>query len=1182
MEENIKVIVRSRPLNEREKKAGEESCVARANEGKEVQIRVNAREAQAFRCDSMLMGETTQEDFFKKSGIVNLLDSALGGYRACVFAFGQTGAGKTHTVVGGSTVVQSRSEDSGIMGRSFDYLYDKLKGLGIHFTVKVACMEIYQEQLFDLMVSEKERSALAVREHQTEGFFVEGCKLMVCPEVSDAVNALNKALKNRQVGAHMMNHRSNRSHFLTEVFIELPAKELLQIKNIHEVPGFENLSENMDADREYNLMGRVTFVDLAGSERLKETKSEGRTLQETGNINKSLYVLGKVISGMARENGAQNHRNVPYRDSKLTKLLIHSLGGNSRTMMISCISGATSAIPETLRTLHFSMSAARIKNRPLRFMDPVEKLILELREEIKRLKLENRVLKSNLGSVPNSAAVSMKSFSEEASKSGVQSKLGAELHRMIAEAGAGEEDREDIMYSSPEKEEVARGNSNARNQPPAAGARRGKPVVVRRRAPKPTVVDELKKYDIHGRPKPAKRGGNQVYDSAGHPVKKGDRSDRSRRPAPVMESVARRNNGYERQHPDVRKNRKPAGGGGRGYQSPHRSTSVPVIRIKKAAPGDAIPAATGNKKNAKSPFIAHLDKKKKKPPLSRNASDPNHLPPVNLSRDDDGFNLNSANNPRSNSRYANAASRYQNRQQPNKRGIKPSQSPSKPTKVQLPHINNNRGRVKPSAARAKPVEVESDDDSDDGLVHHRGQRQHAAPPSLNRYDDDYQVESTAVKPRAALDVPIDDPSSSAMKLSLNLESVKDKLACMEQQLVIRRQQVEGTRATAADRSRLEALEEEVRDMQLEVQISAQLQGIQVAMMNKKTVADKYPPKSPHNTRQLSPSPDTTATPLTPSLSPSPPTSTIDSPQKTPLPPPNVPAERKQSPPKREETPPITMEESSKEVMSPTTHSLPSPSQDQQREEAEESEDDEYGDDDYDDYEDEFEELEPEEKSAPLPEPEPEPEVKPETEIRIQPEPEPEVRVEPEPVPEPEVYVEPEPEPEPEVRVEPEPEPEPEPLVHIEPEPEPEKVKPEPVQSSQDLYPSPFSRQQSEQEVEVDRSVPPPSKVDSIDIYSSPYKIGGKEVAPKVEKYPELRDTDDDYSLTNLGFSSEIQTSPVGGVKRKVSEERPESSFNENDGKSDGGGKQDDSDGGDEYGDDDFDDYGDDDFEMDWN
>ena len=312
VEENIRVVVRSRPLNDKERKAGEDSCVARANEGREVQIRVNAREAQAFRCDSMLMAETTQEDFFNKSGIINLLDSALGGYRACVFAFGQTGAGKTHTVIGGSTFVQSRHEDSGLMGRSFDYIYDKIETLGIAFTIKVACMEIYQEQLFDLLVTEKDRSPLAVREHQTDGFFVEGCKLVVCPTVGEAVTALNKALKNRHVGAHQMNHRSNRSHFLTEVFIELPAKELLQINNIQDIPGFESLSDNMDAnsDREYNLMGRVTFVDLAGSERLKETKSEGKTLQEAGNINKSLYVLGKVISGMSRKHGEQNHRDV--------------------------------------------------------------------------------------------------------------------------------------------------------------------------------------------------------------------------------------------------------------------------------------------------------------------------------------------------------------------------------------------------------------------------------------------------------------------------------------------------------------------------------------------------------------------------------------------------------------------------------------------------------------------------------------------------------------------------------------------------------------------------------------------------------------------------------------------------------------------------------------------------------
>ena len=232
------------------------------------------------------------------------------GYRACVFAFGQTGAGKTHTMVGRASEVVSGSEDCGIMGRSLDYIYKRLSGLGIHYTVKIACMEIYQEQLFDLSVGVKERTPLAVREHQTDGFFVEGCKQVVCSDVSDAVSAVNKALKNRQVGSHVKNHRSNRSHFLTEIFIELPVKELLQINNIYKIPGFDNLSDHMDKNREYNLMGRLTFVDLAGSERLKETKSEGKTLQETGNINKSLYVLGKVISGMARENGAQSHRNV--------------------------------------------------------------------------------------------------------------------------------------------------------------------------------------------------------------------------------------------------------------------------------------------------------------------------------------------------------------------------------------------------------------------------------------------------------------------------------------------------------------------------------------------------------------------------------------------------------------------------------------------------------------------------------------------------------------------------------------------------------------------------------------------------------------------------------------------------------------------------------------------------------
>lgn len=170
MEENIRVIVRSRPLNAKERKAGDESCVARAMEGKEVQIRVNAREAQAFRCDSMFMDETSQEDFFNKSGVISLLDSALGGFRSTVFAFGQTGAGKTHTVVGSNTILKSGDREAGLMGRSIEYIFNKLKGLGIGFSVKVACMEIYQETVLDLLsecVMDRDKNrGLAVREHQ--------------------------------------------------------------------------------------------------------------------------------------------------------------------------------------------------------------------------------------------------------------------------------------------------------------------------------------------------------------------------------------------------------------------------------------------------------------------------------------------------------------------------------------------------------------------------------------------------------------------------------------------------------------------------------------------------------------------------------------------------------------------------------------------------------------------------------------------------------------------------------------------------------------------------------------------------------------------------------------------------------------------------------------------------------
>lgn len=268
--------------------------------------------------------------------------------------------------------------------------------------MKMACMEIYHENVFDLSLPEQSKTPLVVREHPEKGFFAEGCKQVQVTSVDSAVSVLEHAIKLRHTGSHEMNARSNRSHFMTEVFLELSGDSVdsaKQAKGAGATGIFGDLKSKLEGDQDFDILGKMTFIDLAGSERLKATKSSGQMVSDTGFINKSLYVLGKVIAGLVRGAGEGNIE-VPFRESKLTKLLINSLGGKCRTLLISCVSEASGSIHETLRTLKFSMTAAKIKNRPVRFLDPQEKLILDLRDEIKRLKEENKFLIVSLMSNP--------------------------------------------------------------------------------------------------------------------------------------------------------------------------------------------------------------------------------------------------------------------------------------------------------------------------------------------------------------------------------------------------------------------------------------------------------------------------------------------------------------------------------------------------------------------------------------------------------------------------------------------------------------------------------------------------------------------------------------------------------------------------------------------------------------
>ena len=263
-----------------------------------------------------------------------MLDSALNGYAATAFAYGQTGSGKTFTISGHQERIETIASDTGgtssdgLVPRSIRYLFDCIsrarQGVGdgeTTFSVRASFAEIYNEQVYDLL--NLQSGPLQVRWNIRNGFFVQDLFVVECENVDDVMAVVSEGHRNRRVGSHEMNMDSSRSHSLLTLHLE---------------------SESIDPDDGHMMVkfGKMVFVDLAGSERLKESKATGVTMTETGAINKSLFTLGKVISALGKKDqrerhGKSNDKNfVPYRDSKLTKLLMDSLGGSCMTLMIAC------------------------------------------------------------------------------------------------------------------------------------------------------------------------------------------------------------------------------------------------------------------------------------------------------------------------------------------------------------------------------------------------------------------------------------------------------------------------------------------------------------------------------------------------------------------------------------------------------------------------------------------------------------------------------------------------------------------------------------------------------------------------------------------------------------------------------------------------------------------------------
>lgn len=340
--ENIQVCLRIRPLNITEKGRNDTKCLEVKSSNQLIYNNKSTHRNYSF--NLILNEEATQEDVFYNCSINKLLDDAMDGYSVTVFAYGQTGSGKTYTIMGREDSIDekvlSNDKFSGLMPKSVKYIWNTVTNKQEKFYIKVSFLEIYNEQINDLL--NPGNTNLQIRWDQKQGFFVEGLLVIECKNPSDIVEVILQGTKNRKRGTHELNKDSSRSHCILTIYI---------------------ISEFKSGNDGFKKYGKVSFVDLAGSERLKETKSQGGMLKETGNINRSLFVLGKVISTLTDKKNSSQH--IPYRDSKLTMLLMDSIGGTSKTLMIACVSSSTVYADEIMNTMNYATRTMNIKNKPL-------------------------------------------------------------------------------------------------------------------------------------------------------------------------------------------------------------------------------------------------------------------------------------------------------------------------------------------------------------------------------------------------------------------------------------------------------------------------------------------------------------------------------------------------------------------------------------------------------------------------------------------------------------------------------------------------------------------------------------------------------------------------------------------------------------------------------------------------
>ncbi|CAN1134071.1 Kinesin-like protein KIN-5C [Linum perenne] len=377
---NVQVLLRCRPFSDDELRNNAPQVVTCNDYQREVAVSQNIAGKQidrVFTFDKVFGPKAQQRDLYDQA-VVPIVHEVLEGFNCTIFAYGQTGTGKTYTMEGECKRAKSGPngelpQEAGVIPRAIKQIFDTLEGQNAEYSVKVTFLELYNEEITDLLAPEeiskialedKQKKQLPLMEDGKGGVLVRGLEEEIVASASEIFTLLERGSAKRRTAETLLNKQSSRSHSLFSITI--------------------HIKEATPEGEELIKCGKLNLVDLAGSENISRSGAREGRAREAGEINKSLLTLGRVINALVEHLG-----HIPYRDSKLTRLLRDSLGGRTKTCIIATVSPAVHCLEETLSTLDYAHRAKHIRNKPEVNQKMMKStLIKDLYGEIDRLKAE--------------------------------------------------------------------------------------------------------------------------------------------------------------------------------------------------------------------------------------------------------------------------------------------------------------------------------------------------------------------------------------------------------------------------------------------------------------------------------------------------------------------------------------------------------------------------------------------------------------------------------------------------------------------------------------------------------------------------------------------------------------------------------------------------------------------------